>query len=313
MPLITKGIVKFKRKEIDDDVLTRLYFNNTPYKELAAKMQAIELASDYMKYDVLFLDGVLESILDSFNVPYVYVGVDSIRGINNVQSVKDPNNKMSLVSLDLRRDEKSESRGGHYTAGFVQGNTVYLYDSMCSPCGNHIDFEHFYKIFKKLYPGKEIKQMNTDAFYQPSGGFCLETHNEIFKILKENRNLKRHIDNLDNIFIAHQFDAMSQHHFCYIEALVFLSHMMYGTPMGPKNDLEKRLVFIKKVAYGFGKIFSDVSGLHNNYTYIMSVQNADFEKIFTIPRGELHITEKHFELPRIIQGMRVPDIIRASL
>lgn len=309
MPVVTRGIVKFKKSEINTDVLTELALTKTIYADVASQMQAIELSTEYMKENVLF--DALYDILDSFNVPYVFTGVTSKGSVNTVKKVLDPKNVFSFVDLDLREtNDNNDSPGGHFTAGFVKGNDVHLYDSMCSPCGNHIDYKYFESIFKRLYPRKNIVQVNTDAFYQPSGGFCVNKK-QMKELLK--KNFRDKLGNLDDIFIAHQFDAMSQHHFCYVEAIVYLSHMIYSTPMGPKNDLEKRLIFIKKVAYGLGFVFSDVSKVHNNYTYIMSVEDSYMEKAITFPRGQLNIKAKQFRLPQFNKNMNVGDIIQACL
>lgn len=277
------------------DFLENLALSGGPYTRAAYRLQAIEDASEQVR-KILQKDSVFERILGSLGVPYTLCETT----IPNINKIRPTTARVSVVSLEL-------TDGGHFTCGVADDTHVYIYDSMCSPCGAHNDYKYFKAAFKKLYPTKTVKHVKKDAFYQPSGGFCVGTKTNLRKVLTKTFNKK--FTNMDLMFLTHQFDVVSQHHFCYVEVFVFLSHMLFGTTMGPENDLEKRLIFIKRVAFGLIKRFTNSNFKDPNFEYIMTVTNSTINKGFTIPTQKSRFVVKHFVMPMYTNTTSLPNII----
>jgi hypothetical protein len=188
----------------------------------------------------MFKSGVLEKILRNLPEYTLWEGTKS-----QIKNIKPTPSHFLYISLVL-------DVGGHFVAGYADDvkHTVFIFDSMCSPCGTHNDYIYFERVFRKMKPGFTMSLVSSNAFYQPSGGLCVSSVDEMENIMKRTLNTTC---NSDVVYHMHHFDTMSQHHFCYIETLVFLFHMAYGTPIGPKNDPDKRLVFIKRLDGDFSK------------------------------------------------------------
>jgi hypothetical protein len=100
----------------------------------------------------------------------------------------------------------------HYCAASRRGDTVYYFDSMLHP-EYTLQFED---ILRHRYPGTTLVR-ECVHMYQPS-------------------------------VPDHLPDPFHQHHFCYVECIVYLFHKWYCTSMGPLDPI-KRIQFIKHVAW----------------------------------------------------------------
>lgn len=279
---------------MDDDYLTQQANGGDKF---AKELLKIEDASEKFKV-VMHKKGVIESILKELPGPHkLWEGTKG-----KINTVKPTDAIYMYISLKL-------SDGGHFASAYAHGNVVYVFDSMCSSCGPHNDYKYFERVFKKMKPGHEIKLVSSNGFYQPSGGFCAKTredmNNLMLKTLGHNRNV-------DLVFHLHQFDTMSQHHFCYIEALVFLFHAAFGTPIGPKNDPDERLVFIKKVGWGLLEMFGKSKMKPGKFSEYMKIENTKFNKGLTLPmRNMPKFVIKHINLPT--KKKNIPDLIHACV
>lgn len=280
----------------DDDYVSILASRGD---KVSQDLLKIEDATEKFK-TAMHRKGVLERILRSLPGPSIFwEGTKS-----EIKNIKPTNAVFIYVSLEL-------AVGGHFASAFVNDGTVYVFDSMCSSCGPHNDYVYFEKIFSKLKPGYKIKLVSTNAFYQPSGGFCVDTKTNMNKLMIKTLGHNR---NIDKVFHLQHFDTMSQHHFCYIEALVFLFHSAFKTPLGPKNDPDKRLVFIKKVGWGLLQMFGNRKGLKpGKFAEYMAIENTRVNQGITLPMStvsERYVVKK-IKLPT--KHKNIPELIRACV
>jgi hypothetical protein len=247
---------------------------------------------------------VLQKILLDFGLPVI---IRHDIALNNNGSILPAVLKGDLM---LAYISMNMPEGGHFAAAVVKvpQRQLVLYDSMCSSCGPHTYFPNILRAFRQLFPGFTIVQF-TPNFYQPSGGFCDNKRGFPQKVAKV---IGKQPD-WDLVYKAHQFDAMSQHHFCYVEAIVFLSHMVFGTTMGPAgaSRLEDRLIFIKKVVWGLIKKYT-AKKLHPNFCYIMHLGNVTYKNGYTVPSPGMTLAPKHFSPPAVTKTTTLADIIRIS-
>mgnify|MGYP003342776308 CR=1 FL=1 len=286
---------------MNDDYVTMLSKRKNPYTEIAKELLRIESASERFKRS-FHAKGVIERILKILPGPCIFW--EGTR--NQVSSLQTPNVEPKFIYMSLELSE-----GGHFAAGYVDDtkNTLYIYDSMCSSCGPHNDYKYFEKAMKKFCPGRKVVLVSSNAFYQPSGGFCVNTKTQMKNLMQH--TLKK-TDNYEDVFHLHHFDTMSQHHFCYIEALVFLFHMAFGTPLGPKNDPDKRLVFIKKVGWGLLKTFTKSKMDPTYFSKYMTLEGTRFNKGLTIPVKDVRYVVKDIQLPspKVLVGVESVDVPR---
>jgi hypothetical protein len=279
----------------DDDYVTILARQGD---KVSQELLKIEDATEKFK-TAMHRKGILERILRSLPGKSIFwEGTKS-----DIKNIKPTNAEFIYVSLEL-------TVGGHFASAFVSGDSVYIFDSMCSSCGPHNDYEFFEKIFKNMKPGYKMKLVSTNAFYQPSGGFCVDTKKNMNKLMIKTFGHNR---NIDKVFHFQHFDTMSQHHFCYIEALVFLFHAAFKTPIGPKNNPDKRLEFIKKVGWGLLQMFGNRKSLKpGKFAEYMTIENTRVNKGITLPSKipEKYIIKK-IKLPG--KHKNIPDLIRACI
>jgi hypothetical protein len=279
----------------DDDYVTILARQGD---KVSQELLKIEDATEKFK-TAMHRKGILERILRSLPGKSIFwEGTKS-----DIKNIKPTNAEFIYVSLEL-------TVGGHFASAFVSGDSVYIFDSMCSSCGPHNDYEFFEKIFKNMKPGYKMKLVSTNAFYQPSGGFCVDTKKNMNKLMIKTFGHNR---NIDKVFHFQHFDTMSQHHFCYIEALVFLFHAAFKTPIGPKNNPDKRLEFIKKVGWGLLQMFGNRKSLNpGKFAEYMTIENTRVNKGITLPSKipEKYIIKK-IKLPG--KHRNIPDLIRACI
>lgn len=191
----------------------------------ASELVAIENASELIKQCVLhhgsFLETVLTFIAKSATVPVYVVGQIDFHWPENgntpvVTSHKVPvkvppgyEYAIGLLSQDLGKD------GGHYASVVynVGTNQVDVYDSMQTYNKSNHTFA-FKKAAKMLFGATRVTsyncKCNNRTCHQPTGGFLTNQSN-----------------------LVAQQDPESQHHFCYMEALLHLAEQFAGYKNAP--------------------------------------------------------------------------------
>ena len=167
---------------------------------------------------------------------------------------------------------------------------VYVYDSM----GEDAYVNDFEEKIRSRYPGYRI--IDKSLGFQPTGGFTQATPEQMAEamyITGEPRYLER-------AWEVSQYDELSQHHFCYVEAFIV---MLTGTNRNGPDDPRDRLRYIKKVVWGLIHTFytgprdGPVWDYFTEYfPYYMSTWNSDGSRmrmrndIFQIPRKDTFVT-----------------------
>ena len=136
------------------------------------------------------------------------------------------------------------SGDGHYALAKVNHTqkTIDLFNSMGA------GRSEFKNELKTVY-GREYTVRKKNTPFQPTGGFVTTDVKNYKKLLKNTRITIRDKKVLEKSFEISQYDELSQHHFCYIEAFIAMMHDTLGTPLGPK-DPRDRLQFVKMVVWG---------------------------------------------------------------
>jgi hypothetical protein len=118
---------------------------------------------------------------------------------------------------------------------------IWVYDSMGKD-GYTNDFE---KTIRSMYPGYKIYDKSSK--FQPTGGFIQETPEQMSGAMY----ISGSPGYLDMAWEVSQYDELSQHHFCYIEAFVAMAFDTFKIKRKGPTDPRERLQFIKKVVWGF--------------------------------------------------------------
>jgi hypothetical protein len=237
--------------------------------QIARDVLAVEDASDIGK-SFMFIDGVFEKIIKSVtDIPF---HCQKFSNRSKVKCTKKPKEIMH-IAYDIPHDV-----GGHYAGVVKSGQQAIFFDSMCQS-----EYGPKFKRFVQKRYGKDVNV--SEAFnktkYQPSGGF-IANKNALRELLKEpNVSANR----LNYIHEISQYDVLSQHHFCYIESLVYLFHKLLDTPMGPSADPEHRLRFIKSVMWCLIFKYSNVNTntqafkyFERNFRYYVKLNNVVYNK-----------------------------------
>lgn len=223
---------------------------------LNPSLAAIENASEIARR-IFQSKGVFEKITDSIRaecacrVPITRKCID----VNGLTKAKLPKtNHFVHLSQDILVN--NESVGGHY-AGLVVNSTtttVHINDSMGKKAG---PYRTFINAIKKAYPGYKINFVSSGQLPpQPTGGFVQTSRNNYIAAVKsELINLPANPETLDQWYEIHKMDQMSQHHFCYIESLVYLCSKLLGSTKG-LPDPRTRIYYIKRVCLALMKKFN---------------------------------------------------------
>lgn len=268
------------------------YVYTNKEKQFGRYLLAIEDASDIAAKCVKnHLRQILNDIRPGIIQPntlrsssYVIPGIT--RGTNKTGNVIE-----RVYHLDVSLGED-----GHFAAAITYTNKrVEIFDSMCTHNQQGKLFQDFAAYFyKKGF--RNIVQLcpPKGKMYQPSGGFIHCSNNKMNnqKSLRDYLNERGGVGdlNMNRILKYHVFDVMSQHHFCYAEAIVFLCHRLIGTPMGPSSTPTRRLVFIKKVMWGLVHKYQPDTDIHN-FPWIVRTTHTNYNSRVNliVPRKNIDV------------------------
>jgi len=217
--------------DIDDFLEHEVIMGSEDAKNLLAIENATEIAKQ-------FIQNHYEDILRAIRSETTKKE-DAVYRCKNTENITKSSYEIEYVHLEKILEES----GGH--AIFIKVNNktkqIILYDSM----GEDAYFNEFEDVIRDTYPGYRVRDKSISV--QPTGGFTQETPEQ----MAESMYVSPESGYINKAWYVSQYDELSQHHFCFIEAFVamaFESLPMYRK--GP-DDPRERLRFIKRVVWGF--------------------------------------------------------------
>lgn len=276
---------------------------------VARDVLAVEDASEIAKSFIFEGKDVFEKIIESVTkTPY------SCQTFNNRTGVKCVKLPTEILHIGYEGNF-----GGHYSAAVKSGQKAVFFDSMCQS-----EYGPKFRSFIKRRYGPKVKivqDFNKNKF-QPSGGFA-PNKNSLRNWLQQ-AGISFDSNKLNRIHEISQYDVLSQHHFCYIEALVYLFHKILKTPIGPSANPEKRLRFIKSVMWCL--IFKYANPNRNthackyfekNFKYYIKLHNVVYNQHgFYLPTNKQYsysVEKIHMMSPDAAKKASIKQIISYSL
>ena len=197
------------------------------------------------------------------------------------------------------------SGDGHYALARVdhRDKSIKLFNSMGS---NRTEFKNE---LRTVY-GNSYTIRNKQSTFQPTGGFVTANIQGYGELLKNIRINIRNKKVLEKSFEISQYDELSQHHFCYIEAFIAMMYDTLGTSLGPK-DPRDRIAFIKRVVWALVHKYTPPSNRNTlkwkyfvtNFPYILQITNAG---------GKRFKLNHVAQIPKLVNGLNV-EKVRKSL
>ena len=236
-------------------------------RERARTLLAIENASEIAK-TYLHAPGMFEKIMEDAIGTRAYISYQIKNTNNNLNTTRKKYPKDGDQDFILLT-HKFQNRTGHTGLLHIehQNGKVTVYDSMF---GRGSKFE---KVAKNQFVASQwsaprvrsifgCKAKVTAGAYpglpekvqiQPSGGFITNNYNSFTNIPGDwGATIRNKYGDwfAEQTFRLSQYDELSQHHFCYMEAL-FAMMLAIGLTKNPgPNDPRKRISFIKKFILG---------------------------------------------------------------
>src|SRR6056300_1207248 len=165
---------------------------------------------------------------------------------------------------------------GHYALAKVNhdSKSITLFDSMGAG-------RREFKNELRTINAQEYTIRNKMNTFQPTGGFVSTDLENYKKLLKNTKIRIRNKKILEKSFEISQYDELSQHHFCYIEAFIAMMHDTLNTYIGPK-DPRDRLQFVKKVVWALVHKYTPPSNrtslkwkyFEKNFPYFLKIADA---------------------------------------
>ena len=274
MKVIGEKTLKFSRNDYVERIADQKAGGGP--RERARTLLAIENASEIAK-TYLHAKGMFEKIMKDIigTRGYISYQIKTTKNNLNIQRKQYPHDHHQDFILV---DETFGNGSGHYGLLHVehQNGKVRIYDSMYS------EGSSFEKVAQKWTKtnGNILPPMTTKTWQQPqvrsifgckakvrnrgdgtttkinvqpSGGFVTVNYNNF---TNDPKNFGAKIRNnygekvAKGAFRLSQYDELSQHHFCYMEALYAMMLAVGHTKNPGPNDPRKRISFIKKFIWG---------------------------------------------------------------
>lgn len=274
-----------------DDFLERAV---TEGSDDATNLLAIENATEIAKK---FIQKYYEDILRAIRTESVKTD-NCIFRCKNIGNLSRTDVDVEYIHLEATLDD---SGGGH--AIYLKVNNVSkqinVYDSM----GEDAYLNDFEDIIRERYPGYRIRDKSLG--FQPTGGFIQETPEQMAGAMY----ISGEPGYLNRAWNVSQYDELSQHHFCYIEAFVAMALDNLSMHRNGPDDPRERLRYIKRVVWGFIHKFYTGSRegvvweyFTRHFPSYMTTWNSDESRmhlkndIFQVPKKESFIKRiEHFE------------------
>jgi hypothetical protein len=287
-------LLKFIQEPSTKDNEDKAMANLSPY--LAALENASEIAR--LLFQPVNGDPVFERISDAISleckcvVPVVPVCID-IKGLrrHKVQG-------RHFLHLGLQAGE-----GGHYSGAIVnnKNKTVYLSDSMGLKGGLS---KTFISTIRSAYPGYKLVVESLNVGPQPTGGFTSNTLDNFTKSLRNENITPPNTPTLKQWHEIHMMDELSQHHFCYIEAFVYLCHRLLGSPIG-LTDPSNRIKYIKRVCMALIKKFNLFQGVDKHVIDYFNRTFPYYLKVTNLNNTKLELKSGFHQIPK--NTVKEPD------
>lgn len=225
------------------------------------------------------------------------------------------NLSMTHVGTEFLHLEKNLGEGGHgvYLRVDNTKKRIHVWDSM----GENAYLNEFEDTIREMYPGYRVHDKSIG--FQPTGGFVRASPEEMASAMY----ISGEPGYLNRAWRVSQYDELSQHHFCYVEAFVAMAFDSLPMHRVGSEDPRDRLKFIKKVVWGFVHKFYTGSResaawkyFEEHFPHYVSTWNSDGTRmnlkndIFQVPKKETFITHiEHIETLDT-SGWTVKDILR---
>lgn len=303
-----KELLKFIEEDptLDhDDFLEREVIHGS---EDAAKLLAIENATEIAK---LFIQRHYKDIMKAISSESTKKE-GAVYRCKNTTTLSRSNADMEYLHLEKDLEDENGGHGIYLRVDNLK-KRIHIWDSM----GEDAYLNEFEDAIRQAYPGYRIYDKSIG--FQPTGGFTQVSSEQMASAMY----ISGEPGYIDRAWKVSQYDELSQHHFCYIEAFVsmaFDSLPMYRS--GPEDPRE-RLRYIKKVVWGFVHKFytgaRDTAAwkyFEEHFSYYMTTWNSDGTKMrlrndtFQIPKKETFVTRIECFETIDTSGWTVKDILR---
>lgn len=179
--------------------------------------------------------------------------LDILRQISAECVKKDGRHVFRCKNLDSLTRTDADTEYVHLEADLDDGNghaifikvdnvkkRVYVHDSM----GEGAYLNDFDETLRRVYPGYAFVDRSREI--QPTGGFTQETPEQMASAMY----ISGHPGYLERAWEVSQYDELSQHHFCYVEAFAAMAFDALSMHRGGPDDPRDRLRYIKRVTWG---------------------------------------------------------------
>jgi len=309
MKVIGEKTLNFSR----NDYIERTAGNKTGGggRERARTLLAIENASEIAK-TYLHAPGMFEKIMEDTIGTRGYISYQIKNTTNNINITRKKYPKDHFQDFILLT-HKFQNRTGHTGLLHVehQNGKVTVYDSMFGAGGSKFEnvaskqfvapqwnIPRVRSIFgckAKVTAGSEKLQV------QPSGGFVTNNYNNFTNTPGDwGATIRNKYGEkvAKGAFKLSQYDELSQHHFCYMEALYAMMLAIGRTKNPGPNDPRKRISFIKKFIWG----------IIHKYTPKSERNTAEWKYFSKTFPYIMSTTSKTGKTLRLFQGtMQLPD------
>ena len=266
-----------------DDFLERAV---TEGSEDAKALLAIENATEIAKR---FIQEYYEDILRAIRTESVKRDTCIFR-CKNTENLSPTDTDVEYVHLETNIGDED----GH--AIYIKVNNltkqIHVHDSM----GEGAYVHEFEDTIRERYPGYRIHDKYLG--FQPTGGFTQETAEQFGTAMY----ISGEPGYLNRAWEVSQYDELSQHHFCYIEAFVAMAFDNIAMYRNGPEDPRERLRYIKRVVWGLihkfykgpreGPVWAYFK---EHFTTYMTTWNSDGSRmhlkndIFQVPKKETFI------------------------
>lgn len=213
-----------------DDYLEREVLHGS---EEAKTLLAIENATEIAKR---FVQAHYQDILRQIRAESSKGGLFRCK---NLETLTRTDADMEYVHLEATLDDGAN---GHaiYVRADNKRRRLFVHDSM----GQDAYLNYFEETLRRVYPGYAIIDKSREI--QPTGGFTQDTPEQMGVAMF----ISGHPGYLERAWRVSQYDELSQHHFCYVEAFVAMAFDALGMHRGGPDDPRDRLGYIKRVTWG---------------------------------------------------------------
>ena len=290
--------VKGETAEIDTSDYIESKMNTTT---AARYLMAIEDAAEMAK-QLLQRPGIFEQIGKDIKNEAGYDFKFKCRRTSNMTKLTKNRNGTEYLHIA----HTYPSGDGHYALAKINHTTknIKLFNSMGA---GRAEFKNE---LRAVY-GNNYTISNKQSSFQPTGGFVTTNEKNYKKLLKITKINIRNKKVLEKSFEISQYDELSQHHFCYIEAFIAMMHDTLGTPIGPK-DPRVRLQFVKKVVWALVHKYTPPSNrtslkwkyFEKNFPYFIKIMDANGRR-FRLN----HIAQ----VPKVVNGTNVEKVKKSLM